>query len=975
MTKLRFRKAAGLWVSLVALGPIWGSAAMTRHAPPVPRLVPKPLAQDQLQVTVHRLENGLTVYLSPNHQAPRVSAWIAVRAGGKHDPANSTGMAHYLEHMLFKGSRDLGTLDYKKEKVHLDKIKSLYEELFIAEDNLQRTAIYEKIDAQNVLAGKYGIANEMDKAYRQMGFKGVNAFTGDEYTVYICDFPANRAEHWAKLESNRFLHPVFRLFQTEIETVYEEKNRSMDNAERLLGEALNRLLYKKHPYGQRTILGSVEHLKNPSLAKMYAFYNSYYRPNNMCLALAGDFDRQKMLGILEKYFGSWQAKALPRAQKWDLPKPRGLERDEVFYEAEEKVMISWPTVPTGHRDKDALRVMDMLMDNTNTGIINITLNQAQKVKNAGCSPSFQNDAGDWTLYGIPKKDQTLEQVEELLMGTIKQLKEGHFTRADIQAIITNWEVGDKAALESNGSRVQSMAFSYLTYREWREIAETMDRFRAVTKEDVMRVVNKYVGKDRVVVYRRNGKPELPSMTKPEFTKIEIDSSKESKFFETIVGHPVVPLEPKWLVQDRDYQITEHPWGKLYSTTNPANDLFSLTIQFDVGTARLRKLEPAMSLLRLSGGGELDAEAFEKKLYALGSRMSFGVGDRQSSITLGGLDKNLWPTLELMFSRFLEPNIKEDTLKKLIEVTLGAHEDNKKNPGMVHYALRSYGMRGRKSKVLAQMGEKELRRLRTSALVSILSKVWNYQFRVMYVGNRAPRELAKLLDPEKDRYSKFPSMKPDRYQASKGPRVYFVHRDMVQAQVAVMSPDKTLDPTRAVDYSFFSSYLGGGMSAVIFQEIREARALAYSAGGGYYAGAMKGDQNSLIGSLGTQADKTVEATTLLRELLRNPPLSQERFGETAKSLEESYRTNPVGFRGIPGTVRGWEEKGLPPVDPGPERFKQVQAYTLEDLAAFASQFKDQEMIVCVLGHRDKVDLEGLATLGELVELQLSDIFPY
>ncbi|MEQ1920801.1 MAG: pitrilysin family protein, partial [Elusimicrobiota bacterium] len=297
-------------------------------APSVPAVQETPSPNDAMGVSIHRLPNGLTVYLSPNKGEPRVSARIVVRAGSKNDPADSTGMAHYLEHMLFKGTGRLGTLDYEKERPQLERIRGLYEDLFKTKNEDARAKIYKEIDAANGRASTYAVPNEFDRFYRSIGAEGLNAYTSDEQTVYVVSIPANRLEAWAKVEAERFKSPVFRLFQTEIETVYEEKNRSLDNAERIISDELDNRLYKHHPYGQQPTLGSIEHLKNPSLAKMYAFYDRWYAPNNMAIALSGDFDRAKTLELIKNHFGSWTPHPLPELPKWELPRPKAEETYE-----------------------------------------------------------------------------------------------------------------------------------------------------------------------------------------------------------------------------------------------------------------------------------------------------------------------------------------------------------------------------------------------------------------------------------------------------------------------------------------------------------------------------------------------------------------------------------------------------------------------------------------------------------------------
>jgi len=943
-------------------------------APTVPAVQEIPSPEDGMGVTIHRLANGLTVYLSPNKGEPRVSARVVVRAGSKNDPADSTGMAHYLEHMLFKGTSRLGTLDFEKERPHLERIRALYEDLFKTKNEAARAKIYEEIDAANGLASAFAVPNEFDRFYRGIGAEGLNAYTSDEQTVYVVSIPANRLEAWARVEAERFKSPIFRLFQTEIETVYEEKNRSMDNAERILGDELESRLFKKHPYGQQPTLGSIEHLKNPSLAKMYAFYERWYAPNNMAIALSGDFDRAKTLELIKRNFGAWTPRALPQLPAWELPRPKGEETYEVKYEAEQKVEVAWLTVPHSHPDADALAVMDMIVDNAAAGLFNLRLNQAQKVKASGSYPSMRNDAGSWNAWALSKKGQTPEEAKTLLLEAIDSLKAGDFSEDDVAAVIVNFELGDKAQLESNDSRVGVMAANFIAAEPWERTVGRLERMRGIKKADVVRVANKYLDADRIVVYRRDAKPEVPKISKPAFTTIKIDPSRESAYMKEVLAIPAPPIEPRWLAAGRDYEITPIAGGRLYSAKNPYNDLFSLSFHYERGSRTERELCAAVDLLDLAGAGPLSADDFKKKLFALGTTLTYSCGDQDSAVHLSGLDRNLWPSLELMVQRFDWPNIEAGTLEKMIEVELGSRDDEKKNPNAVHYALGQIASRGRDSLVLKRLSNAELKALNEPRLKGHMRGFMHYPARTAYVGNRAPREIGKLLDMG-GRLRAAPARAPLKLLRPDSPRVLFTHRDMVQAKVGIFSADETFDPEHTVDYQFYSEYMGGDMSSVIFQEVRESRALAYSASGGHTNIADKGDDTLLWGRLECQADKTPEAVELMLSLFKDFPGSEKRFGETAKSIEESYRTSPVPFRSIPGSVIGWEDQGLTGGDPGPKRYERSLKYSLPELESFAKRFKTKPLTVWVLGHRERVQLEKLKTFGAFEEKALDSVFPY
>ncbi len=943
-------------------------------APTQPETLDAPLPDDPMRVIIRRLPNGLTVYMSPDHDSPRVSAWIAVRAGSKNDPADSTGIAHYLEHMLFKGTRKLGTLDYAAEKPHLDRIESLLEERAQTSDAFKRSQYDALIDSENVADAAYAVPNEIDKFYAAIGAQGLNAFTSNEETVFVVNIPANRLEAWAAVESERFLDPVFRLFPTELEAVYEEKNRSLDNAEQALDEELGRRLYKVHPYGQQTTLGRVEHLKNPSLKRMREFYERWYVPNNMAIALAGDFDPDRAMEIISRRFGAWTPRALPAPATWPLPKPRGEETYEIRYEGPEKVAIAWPTVPAGDPDADAITVMDMLMDNATTGLLNLRLNQAQKVQDSGSYPRLRNDAGDWTVWAVPKKGQTLEQAKALLLDAVDALKRGEFEQSDLDAIVTNFEVERKRRLESDDGRVAAMIDSFIADEPWSWSVERLDRLRRVTKDEVVRAARKYLGEDRVVVLRRDAAAPIARIDKPKFTPLSIDPARRSAFLQAALALPAQPLEPRWLVAGRDYTIVPIAGGRLYAAKNPDDDLFDLSLRFDRGARQERRLCQALRLLDLAGAGPDDAAQFKRRLYALGSSLSYDCGDRSSSIEISGIDRNFWPTLELMTLRFDLPTVSSADLSGMIGVELGERADEKKDPDAVFSALTDYAQHGADGQVARRLSDRELKALDLNSLKELIRDFPRWQRRVGYVGPRSPSEVAKLLETSAA-FKPSPQRPALWYVRPPRTRVIFSSRTMVQARVGLFAADETFDPARVVDYMFYNQYMGGDMGSVIFQEVREARSLAYSAGGGHTIWAKKGDETRAWGYLGCQADKTPEAVRLMLTLMRDFPASPQRFAAAESAIEQNMRTNPVAFREIPDQVMDWEDEGFVGGDPGPRLFSRVKSYTLGDLQAFASRLHDAPFTVSVLGDPARVETDALKPLGDFEQKPVDALFPY
>src|ERR1051326_7040036 len=635
-----------------------------------PKRINQPNPKDPMAVQIYELDNGLKVYLTENHETPRFEAQIAVRAGSKNDPPESTGLAHYLEHMLFKGTTRICTLDYEKEKPHLDRILELYEQHFHETDPDKRKAIYAEINRESQAAAPYEIPNEMDKLYKAMGEEGLNAHTYHEETVYQVNLPANRLEQSAIIESERFQHPVFRLFQPELEIVYEEKNRMLDNKDAIIEFAVNKLLFKKHPYGQQTTIGEVEHLKNPSLKNMYDYYQKTYVPGNIAIALTRRLHPRGALRLIDKYFSAWKAGPAPPQKSWQEEPLHGAERVTAKYKGEEYVLLAFRTPGRTHPDADALKLADMILDNATAGLINLNLNQQPRVRHAGSSPELNNDYGAEYLYGIPKKGQSLKEVEDLLLEQIDLLKQGKFEDWIIPAIVTDFKKNRKAQLESEGARVTLMRNAFLAYQDWDHAIAEIDRIEKLTKQAIIQAANKYFGAGYVAGYPLDEQHEVPKIDKPKIDKIDIDPARQSEFFKRVMAMKVKEIQPVFVQPGKDYQKLDAGEGvKLYYVKNPLNDLFALTISVDLGTRHDNRLGGATQLLDKSGTKRFSAEALKKEWYKLGTDFSIASADNETTISIAGLDENFAASWKLLREVLQEPTADPETLAELKKIIL------------------------------------------------------------------------------------------------------------------------------------------------------------------------------------------------------------------------------------------------------------------------------------------------------------------
>ena len=966
--------------------PVWRIAAALAVAIPSwsqPRLIEAPDPSDPMAVHVYRLENGLTVYLSENDQKPRFHAEIAVRAGSKHDPEMSTGIAHYLEHMLFKGTTRLGTLDYGAETIHLDSITTLYERHFAETDTTQRRQLYALINEQGQLGSRYAVPGELDRIYAALGAEGLNAHTWIEETVYKVDLPANRLLHWARLEAERFSQPVFRLFQTELETVYEEKNRSLDNKDRLIREAVNRRLFKVHPYGQQTTLGSVEHLKNPSLKLMYEFYRTWYVPNNMAVVISGDIDVEETIALIEREFSDWEPRRLPKRRKWKEKKLQEVERVEVFYPGEEYVLLAFRTAPSRHKHTEALQVLDYILDNATAGLINLNLNQKQLVRRAGSwttSHHNSNDLGAQYLYGVPKEGQSLEEVEALLLEQVELIKSGEFEDWIIPAIVTDWKKGYRRRLEENRSRVGLMNEAFLSFQDWDHARRKLDRMAKLRRKDIVKVARKYFSSGCVAGYRRDGEQELPGMEKPGLDPIEVDPSRQSTFAAEILALPSEVIEPVFVVPGRDFTRKELREGvELYYAANPLNDLFSFEISVDVGKLADERLGVAGRLLDKSGAGKLSAGELKKEWYRLGTEFSFSPGSHATSISISGLDENFGESIDLMMEVLNRAAAQDSTLEELIEIILAERQDAVKDHNTVLRALFRYNRHGSNSSYLRVVPNERLRHLTVGGLHNLVASLLSCEHDLFYTGSLPLEEVAEALS---QRYPPLAAelIPPPPFEALEIRRpeeteILFFDKEMAQALVRIESGGETYGENRRPQIDLFNEYFYGGMAGIVFQELREARALAYSTWAWLFPGSRKQDFDLFSAFIGCQADKTPEAVGAFLELIDDIPASEERFIAARKALVEQYRTRRLGFRDVLGAVRRWELQEVP-VDPRPERFERISSSSLEQLLGYHSEHVGgQPKMISIVGDGPKIDFDQLGRYGKVVTVGIEEIFGY
>lgn len=939
------------------------------------------VSNDPMKVRTYVLSNGLTVMMAVNKKQPRIQTYIATKAGSKNDPSDNTGLAHYLEHMLFKGTDKYGTLDWTKEKEQLDKIDALYELYNKTTNEAERKLIYHRIDSVSGVASKFAIANEYDKLMQGIGAQGTNAFTSLEQTVYVNDIPENNIEKWLQIESERFRNPILRLFHTELEAVYEEKNISLDNDGRKVFEAMMTSLFKQHTYGTQTTIGTVEHLKNPSLVKIRNYYNTYYVPNNMAIVLSGDFDPDATITKIDKYFSYMQRKPVPAFTfKPELNKNTP-EIVNVYGPDAENLIIGFRMPGAGTKESRMLQIVDMILSNAKAGLIDLNLTKSQAVLSAGSSVWINKDYSIAFLTGKPKKDQTLEQVKDLLMAQIEKVKSGDFDEATLKAIIANLKMYKIQERESNEGRSGAMLDAFTTERAWADVVADLDEMEKITKAELVAFAKQYFGNDYVVVYKKVGEDKsISKIEKPEITPVDVNRDETSKFVQSILETPSPKIAPKFIDFKKDIVFGKTGYAPIHYVQNTDNELFQLYYVVDMGKFHDLKLPIAVNLLQYLGTDKYSAEEISKEFFKLACDFSVNVSNEQIYVTLSGLNQNFVPAVQLF--EHLLANAKPDqaALNNLVGRILKGREDAKKNKGTIfRAALQSYAMYGPKNPFKYELSAEELKALTALDLTSYLKKLTSYQHKVWYFGPLPIAQLTTILNKE-HKLAKTPIEYPlpvvfDRNSTTKN-KVLFVDYNMVQAEIMWMNRStNSYDANRAPVITLFNEYFGGGMSSIVFQTIRESKALAYSTYSRYNSPGKNKDPYYIIAYVGTQADKFNDAVPAMNELLNQMPKSDNSFETAKSSILNSIETDRTNDANIIFAYAAAQKLGLD-YDLNKVLYEKIPTLTFADIANFQKEnYSNKPFTYCIMASKDKVKMADLEKLGEVQVLTLEEIFGY
>jgi len=935
---------------------------------------------DPYGLRIYTLKNGLKVYLSENNEKPRIKTRIIVRAGSVNDPEDSTGMAHYFEHMMFKGTESIGALDYESEKNQLGVLSDLYEDLNSCDSEEKKKTILSEIDKLSVELSSKAIPGELDRIYTLIGARYTNAYTGFEETVYKNDIPIAELERWLKIEKERFTKSVLRFFPTELEVVYEEYNQEQDDDFQKVSNLLMSSLFPRHPYGSRTILGTGEHLRKPSLKKLEQFKRKWYVPSNMAIAITGDLDFEKTIKLIDRTWGDIPDGEYPKLDKIVDEEINGTIRKSIYGPDASFSTIGYRFDGNGSKDELYLILIDMMLNNSQAGLFDLNLVQNQKLLEAGTSYSSCRDYSWFLMYGLPRNNQTLDHVAVLLLEQIESLKQGDFEDWMIDAVANYFEISRVQDLESN-MVVDSFADNFISSEGWDIYLNRIENIRSINKESLVEFVKSKFNDNFILIQKKKGKGKTPEiLEKPNLSPMDIRYGEESGYFKRLKSQRSERLTPEFIDFDKAIIKKKTTQGLVINgIENTTNDLFEFQYIFDIGRNHSKKLALAASYLNYIGTTLYSPSRLQQECFRLGLEMGVNTDSTRTYLYLFGRDRYFDKGVDMLEHLLTKAQSDKKSYKKFIKGILKKRKDAKLSKRTIlNGAMYAWGRYGSDSPFTDILTTKELKKIAPEELTSLISELYRYKHSVFYYGPRNCRNIETIVE-QRHRIKNLPEPNPKEKKytelESDRNRVFFVNYDMNQAEVLLISKQRKFQEELIAMAYVFNEFYGAGMNSIVFQEIREARGLAYSAYSAFTTPGRLDKSHYIHAFIGTQVHKLEDALGAMFGLMNDIPDAQISFEAAKESILKNFETERIMNNELFWTYLENNDIGIHH-DYREDLYNRIKRMTFDEVKDFfASNIKGKKFTVLVLGNKKDIDFNSLENYGEVTELKLKDIFNY
>ncbi|MBR0065699.1 MAG: insulinase family protein [Paludibacteraceae bacterium] len=922
-------------------------------------------AQTREGLTEYKLENGLTVLLWEDHDAPDVTGYVVVRAGAVDEPAEYTGLAHYLEHMLFKGTQRIGALDWEKEKPIYDSIIALYDQYSDATDPKVREQLATQINECSMREAKISSTEDFFNMLDLIGAEGVNAYTSFDLTAYHNSFPAAEMYRWLTIFSDRLIDPVFRTFQAELENVFEEYNMYANEPSSQAQKKLMEEIYKGSPY-EREVIGLPEHLKNPRLSRLIEFYNTWYVPNNMALIIVGDFDTESTKPMIAETFGRLQPKELPARPSYPEVKLTGKKHYNLGYNP----MVTWiyPGVKEGDPDQDALDFVISMLYNGRTGLLDKVAREGD-VQFAGVFNDTRRNSGRIIVEAVPYYDANQQMFESdkateaIIMREVDKIKNGDIPDELITTVKEMYAQDFILISENNSYKINALVDAFTYGKHYDNVFTTYEHMQSLTKDEIIRVAKKYFDADHMTISFDEDTKTMKAkpLPKPNIKPLDPVKNAKTAYAEAFQKLPKGTLKQTF----NDFNdVTVSSIGenvKLHYTPNTKNNYFTIMLRYGVGEHEMPLLPYVAALMNragIMGDPALKGKDFVQQMADLRAFLSYNCDDSYFIINIGGEEENLEKIMNLVSRQLLMPYLEQKQLDAVKGSEFFERLSRQKRTAVQKSALMQYAMYGKKSAYLDEVPFADIWGLGLPKVQSLVAEARTYALDIYYCG-KAPQEkvIATLPLTEGMKPSKSPFVQ-DRVTYEKPTVLFLPNSNVQQADLYFYINGRPYDIASDVTSDAFNQYMSGGFTGVIMNEIRVKRSMAYSAYGVDATPELPGKDCYFIGYVGTQSDKVNDAISVYMDILKDMPADSTNIVALKAALKQAAQTAKPNMRAKSRTYEHWQRLGYKE-DPAKVNAAAIDALTFNDIEKFYKEnIQGKAVTIILMGDPKKIDLKAI-----------------
>ncbi len=936
-------------------------------------------ADDPLHVRIYTLDNGLKVYLSKNPSSARIYTSIGVRAGLLHDPPHAAGTTDYLQYLMFQGTKKYGTCDYKDEEPLLEATARLLEQYRNTRSYHRKKALFRQIDSVSLLADRYAVPDEYWHLANNIDVRNIQIFSSFNHTLYTNNIPVHELQRWAELESQRFKEPVFRRITEGIRQITEDHNRRLRDDNYRAQQALLAMLFPGLPF-EMNVAGFAEQIANPSLQSIQAFYDQYYLPGNMALALAGVPDFEGTIRTIDRYFGSLQPK------KAEIPQPlpaqpfEGPVERTVSGPSAESVLIGFRFDGAANDNEKYVTLIDRILNDDTYGLLVNDLKKKHKVQIAGCGLfRFQNHIIH-TFYVAPLPGQSLSEAKELLLGEIEKIKKGDFAGWLPEAAANNLHRSFMERMAQGPDRSGTMMEAFFQDVPWDRKVGFYHDLGKITQKELVRFAREHYAGNYVVIYKRRGIPDrIRTAAIPKFSQTEHFCQKHSDFYRKFTAEKVTPPAPLFIDFHRAILHDSLRDGlRIDFIPNRVNDLFTLEYRFDMGRDNDLLLSLALGYLPYLGTEKYSPAAFQEALYRLGLELSVRTSSRHTWLRLSGPQSSFAEGVRLLDHIVHHASPAAGSYRKYVDHIVRTRRENKgKSAVILQGALLNYGRFGKDSPFTHLLPEEEIRKTAPEQLTGLLHDLFRYRHTIFYYGPEDLREIKSLVEQEHRVPKELKDPTPARHYTERKNtgKIFFVPWDRKKSYLLMVAQDVPFDLSPAPQSALFNELYGPGPFSPLAGMIRTGQLPAQTVYARYEIPEQPGYSNYLYVMAETGSGEMAETLHTLPQLLSDVPLPENTFTRAKETLLARIRKERITGTEVYYTWLENREQGTDH-DLRKDVFSGVEKMTPGEMKKFLDEHvRGKEFTFLILGNREDAGIQKILEKYVVEELSLKEVFGY